>query len=126
MTTIKYNAGGAQQWVKTYDGPKDSADVGNKIALDANGNVYVAGASTGKTSHWDFTTIKYTPTGSAARELNETPPALPQNLVFSLSQNYPDPFTAKTTIRFTIGSDVKPYDQTRLEIFDVSGRKIAT
>lgn len=127
MTTIKYNTGGAQQWVKTYDGPKDSADVGNKIAVDANGNVYVAGASTGKTSHWDFTTIKYTPAGTAAKEITDSPivPA-PQNFVYSLSQNYPDPFITTTTIRFTIGSEVQPYDQTRLEIFDVAGRKVAT
>ena len=126
MTTIKYNPGGAQQWVKTYDGPKDSADVGNKIALDANGNVYVAGASTGKTSHWDFTTIKYTPAGAAAREVNDVPAIPQQNLVYSLSQNYPDPFATKTTIRFIVGSDVKTYDQTKLEIFDVAGRRIAT
>ena len=126
MTTIKYSASGAQQWVKTYNGPKDSADVGNKIALDGNGNVYVAGASAGKTSHWDFITIKYTPTGTAAREINDTP-ILPsqQNLAFSLSQNYPDPFTAKTTIRFTIASDIQPNDETKLEIFDVGGRRIA-
>jgi len=40
----------------------------------------------------------------------------------SLSQNYPNPFNPTTTIKFElqVGSDVT------LEVFDVSGRKVAT
>jgi len=126
MTTIKYSPAGAQQWVKTYNGPKDSADVGNKIALDDNGNVYVAGASAGKTSAWDFITIKYSPSGTTARIINDAE-VLPgqQSLLFALSQNYPDPFTTKTNIKFTIPSGSQDAQQTKLEIYDGVGRLVA-
>ena len=128
MTTIKYSPAGAQQWVKTYNGPKDSADTGNKIALDGNGNIYVAGASAGKTTAWDFVTIKYTPAGAAARSiLNGDSLADQPELTFALLQNYPDPFTSSTSINFTIPViDPGSATQTRLEIFDAAGRLVAT
>lgn len=74
MATIKYNTAGVQQWVKIYKGPKDSADVGNAIAVDAQGNVYVAGASTGTTSFYDFTTIKYTSAGARSGVEDDSTP----------------------------------------------------
>lgn len=45
FVTIKYNSTGGQQWANTYDGPGNFNDEGKDIALDANGNVYVTGAS---------------------------------------------------------------------------------
>jgi hypothetical protein len=48
---------------------------------------------------------------------------LPQTLV--LMQNYPNPFNPVTTITFVVPpSDQQP--ETRLEVFDVTGRKVAT
>jgi hypothetical protein len=64
IATIKYNASGTQQWVNRYDGLKDSADVGTAIGVDTLGNVYVGGASTGKGTAWDYTTIKYGSSGT--------------------------------------------------------------
>ncbi|MES2734406.1 MAG: PA14 domain-containing protein, partial [Bacteroidota bacterium] len=74
ITTIKYNAAGVQQWVQYFD-MENKEDVGNALALDAAGNVYVTGYST-KTDttlnifdyytiypNKDYTTLKYTSTG---------------------------------------------------------------
>jgi uncharacterized delta-60 repeat protein len=57
--TIKYNSSGAEQWVRTYNGPANIADEGWSIAVDSNGNSYVVGYSHGLTSGSDLTLIKY-------------------------------------------------------------------
>ncbi|MGH7496629.1 MAG: SBBP repeat-containing protein [bacterium] len=57
--TIKYRPDGKQEWVARYNGPSDSADVANSAKLDASGNVFVTGWSTGLDRSRDFVTIKY-------------------------------------------------------------------
>ncbi|OQP40741.1 hypothetical protein A4H97_14065 [Niastella yeongjuensis] len=61
--TIKYNSAGAQQWAVTYKSPGNGFDGAQDIAVDANGNVFVTGTSTGLSSGSDFTTIKYNKAG---------------------------------------------------------------
>jgi uncharacterized delta-60 repeat protein len=61
--TIKYNASGVEQWVAVYNGPGNAGDVGNDIALDAGGNIYVTGESRGPSGADDYATIKYNPEG---------------------------------------------------------------
>ena len=46
---------------------------------------------------------------------------------FSLSQNYPNPFNPSTTIKYSIPSNVKSEtSNTKLVIFDILGREVAT
>jgi uncharacterized delta-60 repeat protein len=62
--TIKYNSAGAEQWVARYTSLIPELDSGEAIALDASGNVYVAGWS-GQTGPWhDYITIKYNSAGA--------------------------------------------------------------
>jgi len=66
VATIKYNGAGKQLWVKTHHGPGEYDDAGTAIAVDAAGNVYVAGYVTSTNPGVDFVTIKYS---SAGKEL---------------------------------------------------------
>ncbi len=62
-TTIKYDSGGIQQWIKKYNfGNSDAEAV--MIKTDASANVYVTGRSNALgTTQWDFATIKYNTNG---------------------------------------------------------------
>lgn len=62
--TIKYSPNGIEEWVKQYNGPGEWNDQANTIALDQNGNVYVTGQSDGSGTASDYTTIKYSSSGT--------------------------------------------------------------
>jgi hypothetical protein len=62
--TIKYNSAGVQQWVRRYSYQGNQSDEGDAIAVDAAGNVYVAGRSISSTTSWDYVTIKYNTSGT--------------------------------------------------------------
>jgi len=59
MATIKYTSNGVRQWITYYDGPGKKDDTANAIAVDSQGNVFVAGASLGVSSKHDFVVVKY-------------------------------------------------------------------
>ena len=59
IATIKYDALGNEIWVERYDGPGSWDDEAWGIALDAAGNVYVAGASHGEETNSDYVLVKY-------------------------------------------------------------------
>jgi hypothetical protein len=60
--TIKYNTQGQQQWVQLYFEAPDYNDKGSNIALDNQGNIYVAGEGWFNSSI-DFLIIKYNQEG---------------------------------------------------------------
>lgn len=61
--TLKYNTAGARQWSARYNSPANNLDEAKDIAVDAAGNVYVAGFSYGADGNLDYFTIKYNNTG---------------------------------------------------------------
>lgn len=63
FVTIKYNSGGDLVWLKKYNGPDNSRDASNSIAINGAGEVFVTGlsASNGNT---DYATIKYDTSGN--------------------------------------------------------------
>src|SRR5438093_729918 len=64
--TIKYSPSGTEEWVARYDGPANTDDWPNALAVDASGNVYVTGYSSGVGTFYDYATVKYSPSGTQA------------------------------------------------------------
>ena len=71
--TLKYNSAGTQQWAMFYDGNGNDniangfVDSPNGMTMDNGGNIIVTGFSyttTGQSSSYDMTTIKYSSAGS--------------------------------------------------------------
>ena len=71
IVTIKYSPNGNQLWLQTYNGLNAGTDVGNAIAVDNNGNVYVTGYETLPGGGTGIVTIKYAPI-SIQRQTNGT------------------------------------------------------
>ena len=57
--TIKYDPEGNELWTSRYNGPGNFEDNASALALDAEGNVYVTGWSTGIGTDTDYATVKY-------------------------------------------------------------------
>jgi uncharacterized delta-60 repeat protein len=77
--TVKYNSSGSQQWVARYNGPVNSTDQTEAIAVDGYGNVYVTGYSEGINPDW--ATIKYVQPGYLSRDVGAVTIASPSYVV---------------------------------------------
>jgi hypothetical protein len=120
FATVKYNSNGVEQWTARYSGPAYAYDEPKAIAVDATGNVFVAGWSLGEygAGYWSlYTTVKYvqSPVGVAESDGRE-----PQR--FELLQNYPNPFNPSTKIRYAI---TRP-GRVTLQVFNLQGQEVAT
>jgi uncharacterized delta-60 repeat protein len=64
---IKYNSSGAQQWVKTFNGAGNGEDRFDKILLDIDGNITVAGKTDVDNTagvNFDYLVVKYDNSGN--------------------------------------------------------------
>ncbi len=62
--TIKYDASGSELWAARYNGPGNADDSATALAVDAAGNVYVTGLSTGSGTFGEYATVKYDASGT--------------------------------------------------------------
>jgi len=83
--TIKYDPDGIQLWEKTYNGPGNNHDNAYAIAVDDSGNVYVAGASYGSGTDYDYATLKYDPQGTQLCVKRYNGPANDWDNVFAIA-----------------------------------------
>jgi hypothetical protein len=63
--TIKYSNAGLPLWTNRFNGPVNSDDQANAIAVDTDGNVFVTGyqSTIGSGGNFDYATIKYSNAG---------------------------------------------------------------
>jgi type IX secretion system substrate protein/beta-propeller repeat-containing protein len=121
--TVKYNFNGQLQWEARYDGPAQSGDIANDIAVDENANVYVTGSSVGDRTSSDYATIKYeqTPvlTRSSTQPEQNNPVVVQAGTAKLNAKAFPNAFTQYINLQWN-GSD-KPVNIT---ITDVMGKLV--
>jgi uncharacterized delta-60 repeat protein len=61
--TIKYDSSGTEQWARIFNGPGNSVDNSNAIAVDNLGNVIVTGSSFLSGYNYNYATVKYSNNG---------------------------------------------------------------
>ncbi|MBO9201623.1 MULTISPECIES: SBBP repeat-containing protein [Niastella] len=122
--TVKYNTGGVQQWEIRYNGPGNDQDIATDISLDAAGNVYITGRSTGNGTLFDYATIKYAQAPLVT--MSSVTDAVPNNLAIEQRESaklsvkaFPNAFTSYINLQWS-GSD-KPVTIT---ITDDMGRLV--
>lgn len=64
VVTAKYSAAGVNQWTQRFNGAANGTDVGNTIAIDTSGNVYVAGFTATSRTGLDVLVLKYNTSGT--------------------------------------------------------------
>jgi hypothetical protein len=119
ITTVKYNSAGVQQWVSIYNGSANGDDIGNSIALDAGGNIYVCGGSVG--AGYDFVTIKINSNGTTAWEKRYNGPVsggdIPNTLRIDQEAGY------VYVAGFSDGGSATKYDFATIK-YDLSGNQV--
>lgn len=114
FTTIGYSALGVEEWVLRYNAPADSGDYAWDIAVSAEHDVYVCGASYDSITSSDCTTVKYaTTTGVPPHDGPE--PAL------RLLPSRPNPFRMEVLIGYEVPADA---GRLRLTVHNARGQQL--
>lgn len=120
----RYDASGVHQWSQRIG--NSSPDFGNAIAMNAAGDVYLAGEFNGPVNFGggpldnefefsqDIFLVKYTATVTAVDET-------PRSHALSVAA-HPNPFNPATTIRYTVTERAR----VQLKIYDASGKHVVT
>lgn len=119
--TIKYNAGGAEDWVRRYNGPGNGLDEARGIVVDSAGNVYVTGLSAGSGTDFDYATIKYSANGTELWVSRYNGPANQDDQAVSLSMGTSEDVYV-TGYSKGVGTD---YDYATIRYDRVSGAEVA-
>mgnify|MGYP003454708416 FL=1 len=64
VALVKYNSAGTQQWSRTVNGQGNSYDFANDLILDAAGNIFLTGQSTGLSTGYNYITARYSSAGT--------------------------------------------------------------
>ena len=111
--TIKYYPNGDTAWVRRYNGPGNSIDEGYDIKVNDSGNVYVTGRSDNLTTFYDYTTIKYSPTGEVDESFSSR--VHPNQLI----EIHPNPARSFCTFRFS-----QPLGHSKIRLYDIAGKNV--
>ncbi len=63
LIAVSLDTLGNERWIYTFDGPGTYWDWGRSIVYGADGNLYIAGSTSGSSTYMDFTVISLTPSG---------------------------------------------------------------
>lgn len=111
VVVLKYDSDGSLEWSAFYDGPASERDFAHALALDGEGDVYVAGASNNSWDDSDLTTIKYAPSSDSSSSQGK----------LSLLAHLP----RDGSVAFQVVG-VEESAGVELKLFDLSGREVRT
>ena len=120
---LNFASNGQIMWGKTAG--NEWLDSGDAVAVDSQGNVWLAGRC-GETASFDSITVTGTFTNAFVARLSMNPTSmdvseaarLPQ---FTLGANYPNPFNPSTMINYSLSQGSK----VDLRVYDVTGREVS-
>jgi uncharacterized delta-60 repeat protein len=109
FTVISLTPFGNERWVYRYDGPGNDIDVVTSIVYGSDGNIYLAGFSTGSGTLIDFTVMSLYSNVSITEENS-------YKRGFYLLKNI---FREKLVLKTEAN-----YGEVKIDIYDISGRKV--